>query len=64
LIAGDISIKFCLPELYAALGGIGESTAGMSMPEAAVDHNGEFPAGQNDVGSTGKVAPVKPKAQS
>ena len=34
------------------------------MPKAAMDHEGQLSAGQDDIRSAGQIAPVKPEAKA
>jgi hypothetical protein len=58
-VTRDISVKFGLPEFDAALGRVGETAAGMAMPETAMNKNRDPSARKNDVGSAREIAPVK-----
>jgi len=63
-VARDITVKFGLPEFNAALGRVSETAAGMAMPEAAMNQNGNPSTRQDDVGRARKIAPVKPESNA
>jgi hypothetical protein len=49
---------------HRALGRIGEPAAWVAMPETAMNQDDQSSTGENDVGSAGKIAPMKPEANS
>jgi hypothetical protein len=63
-VARDIAVKFGLPEFNAALGCVGETAAMVAMPEAAMNQNGGPSAREDNVGSAGKIAPVKSESNA
>jgi hypothetical protein len=61
-VAGCVALEFGQPEI-AAVGGSGAVfAAAVAMPEAAVDEDGGFVFGEDNVGVPGKVFGVEAKA--
>ncbi len=58
-----VAVNFCLPKIRAG-GGQTEERAGVAVPETAMYKQDGVKTGQHDVRFAGKVADVKPKAES
>lgn len=64
LVPSHIAVEFRVPELGPGLGCPGMLATRVSVPEAAMDEDGDAIASENDVGSAWQIARLKAKAMT